>query len=898
MFLCLLGVNVFIISSELRDFKSNIVETDKKIIQQPVKIPNTENETTDTFSNPPKISAPLTAKEAYAIIIGIADYPGADNDLTYTDDDALDVYLMLINDYNFKPENIIYLVNSEATKNAINNAFDQIASLINPDDIFFFYYSGHGGFGNETGPYYRNIESPHNYPNNYDNTWSISHPGADYMRVHFVRFDSENYYDYALVGDSDVAAGYYYEEFTGDYDGDFWSAYIPVSNYYIRFVSDSSGTDYGFKIDKYEVLKDLNTHYINSYDSIPDSPSNNYIDTLIDSKLDNINASEKYIIIDSCNSGGFIPEVQEIGRYIMTASAADEESLEVTSLEHGLFTYYLLEAKNNATDMNGDGVLSMEEIYSYTYSQTVSESSSLGSIHHPQQYDGISGEAVLFPALGSVLLDATGNTLFYSFNLYGIGEIKELFIVVCSVCQNVTMKFEDLTVNPPTNTGFGLYSGSIQLDYVSNFTGYGIFAKIQGNTFISINNTISSDSDSDLLDDIFEIINGLDPSTNDTDLDGLDDYYEFYSDTNPLLSDTDNDGLSDGDEVLTYFTDPTVYDTDDDGLTDGAEVLTHGTDPLNRDTDRDTMDDLYEVNNGLDPLWDDSNEDLDEDRLTNIREFRLHTDPQDPDTDNDGLKDGAEVLTHKTDPLNPDTDDDGVSDGIEVQWWSDPLDPHITLVSVFLNYSGIAIIAGIVSLAAVGKLKVRKKELHKSKKPLNQDFTIKKDKDHYNILSIEKILKPKPITPPYTYYQSTRPTYNTPQITPNQTELNNIKNLILYGMPLPKQENSVEGQKALMTANLALASINQGNYVKGIELITKALMLGVPQPMNGKLKKMVLEILDTKTATSRLGTQYNRNIVYSSPGRQDKLYIQKICPFCKTIVKNSDKFCHYCGRWL
>ena len=48
-------------------------------------------------------------------------------------------------------------------------------------------------------------------------------------------------------------------------------------------------------------------------------------------------------------------------------------------------------------------------------------------------------------------------------------------------------------------------------------------------------------------------------------------------------------------------------------------------------------------------------------------EFIKHqTDPLDPDSDDDGLKDGAEVNTHKTDPNKIDTDRDWASDGLEV----------------------------------------------------------------------------------------------------------------------------------------------------------------------------------------------------------------------------------------
>jgi hypothetical protein len=42
------------------------------------------------------------------------------------------------------------------------------------------------------------------------------------------------------------------------------------------------------------------------------------------------------------------------------------------------------------------------------------------------------------------------------------------------------------------------------------------------------------------------------------------------------------------------------------------------------------------------------------------------TDATKADTDNDGLKDGAEVNTHQTDPNNPDTDADALTDGREV----------------------------------------------------------------------------------------------------------------------------------------------------------------------------------------------------------------------------------------
>ena len=52
------------------------------------------------------------------------------------------------------------------------------------------------------------------------------------------------------------------------------------------------------------------------------------------------------------------------------------------------------------------------------------------------------------------------------------------------------------------------------------------------------------------------------------------------------------------------------------------------------------------------------------------------TDPNDPDSDNDGLNDGDEVNIHNTDPNDPDTDGDGMEDGYEVAFGYDPNDEN------------------------------------------------------------------------------------------------------------------------------------------------------------------------------------------------------------------------------
>ena len=66
--------------------------------------------------------------------------------------------------------------------------------------------------------------------------------------------------------------------------------------------------------------------------------------------------------------------------------------------------------------------------------------------------------------------------------------------------------------------------------------------------------------------------------------------------------------------------------------------------------------------------------DDDKDGLSNIQEAQLGTDPKNPDTDGDGLTDGAEVNQYGTNPKLQDTDGDTLSDGVEVnQLHTNPL---------------------------------------------------------------------------------------------------------------------------------------------------------------------------------------------------------------------------------
>ncbi len=85
------------------------------------------------------------------------------------------------------------------------------------------------------------------------------------------------------------------------------------------------------------------------------------------------------------------------------------------------------------------------------------------------------------------------------------------------------------------------------------------------------------------------------------------------------------------------------------------------------DADGDGLPQYWEEEHGLnDHDASDAAKDNDHDGLTNLQEFLAGTDPNNPDTDGDGLTDGYEVNTSHTNPLLADTDGDGLSDGDEV----------------------------------------------------------------------------------------------------------------------------------------------------------------------------------------------------------------------------------------
>jgi subtilisin-like proprotein convertase family protein len=82
--------------------------------------------------------------EVYGVFIGISDYPGENNDLAFTADDARILQRAFVNSTGLKPENGIVLTDAQATVGAMRSAMAQIGQRMGPDDRFVFFFSGHG----------------------------------------------------------------------------------------------------------------------------------------------------------------------------------------------------------------------------------------------------------------------------------------------------------------------------------------------------------------------------------------------------------------------------------------------------------------------------------------------------------------------------------------------------------------------------------------------------------------------------------------------------------------------------------------------------------------------------------------------------------------------------------
>jgi hypothetical protein len=127
--------------------------------------------------------------------------------------------------------------------------------------------------------------------------------------------------------------------------------------------------------------------------------------------LQRIRSERLVFIIDSCYSGAsggrtvktdgkrasisdrFLDRVVSgKGMIIMTASGANEVSVEKDDLRHGVFTYFLLDGLGGKADIDRDGLITVDEAYDYV-SKNVPKAT--GQEQHPVKKGAVEGQLIL-----------------------------------------------------------------------------------------------------------------------------------------------------------------------------------------------------------------------------------------------------------------------------------------------------------------------------------------------------------------------------------------------------------------------------------------------------------------------------------------------------------------------
>jgi uncharacterized caspase-like protein len=93
------------------------------------------------------LSGKLSAKNIYAVVVGVASYENPKiGKLHFSDDDAKDFYKMLLN-LGVPAAHIVLLTDREAKKAAVLAAMRRMFSKAKEEDMIIFFFSGHGDTG-------------------------------------------------------------------------------------------------------------------------------------------------------------------------------------------------------------------------------------------------------------------------------------------------------------------------------------------------------------------------------------------------------------------------------------------------------------------------------------------------------------------------------------------------------------------------------------------------------------------------------------------------------------------------------------------------------------------------------------------------------------------------------
>jgi hypothetical protein len=238
----------------------------------------------------------------YAVVCGISDYQSV-SDLSYCDDDARDIKNALLGLGNWKSSNITMLIDSAATKGAIQAAIQDMADKADGDDVCLFYFSGHGRTGEDVDP-------------------------LD---------ESDNLDEYLVTYDSLV------DTFDNDIRDDelgSWIGALRTNKYVVLIDSCFSGGQ--FKA----LAEDNTTTAVKGLGYMAPLKGDGFVkDIAAATGAKDLNSVGRGVVITACDD--------------------DELSEESSELQNGVFTYYLVAGLTGLADNDGDRRISAEECFAY-----------------------------------------------------------------------------------------------------------------------------------------------------------------------------------------------------------------------------------------------------------------------------------------------------------------------------------------------------------------------------------------------------------------------------------------------------------------------------------------------------------------------------------------------------
>ena len=260
-----------------------------------------------------------------AVICGISDYPGTVNDLLYCADDAIGIRSRLLEYWHWADPNIQLLVDAAATKAAVKAAIDSMRQAADHNDVCLFSFSGHG----TTGPDLFPID------------------------------ESDGLDEYIVPCEAGDLSSFIRDDELGE-----WLDAYPAP---VTVILDTCFS--GGQIKQLQFGTGVARSFSMGYPG--PAAGDGFATDLQPTRRPGILTKD----LDDT-----------IGGVVLTACDDNEFSYEFDELQHGVFTYYLLEALGpqcGVADADGDCDISAEEMFGYARTET----ELYNSYQHPQMYD-------------------------------------------------------------------------------------------------------------------------------------------------------------------------------------------------------------------------------------------------------------------------------------------------------------------------------------------------------------------------------------------------------------------------------------------------------------------------------------------------------------------------------